>query len=247
METFSERAMAGALAVLLDPKTAEEDRTDAAWVVRGLHRRVPLTEALIADVGRALRCNLGAPGALARLLVVLHDPGVDASRTKNAVARAAELALQRGCLPGLHTLVLAAFDDPAWSEIARDEYGAAAFAWAISDLPARRTEALMLLGGWIRLRDAVPEWVGLEIRRRPTLVALLRPPVAMAWRLHAAAPTAEGWHFVLSVDGKGEFFAPDAFGASLDDAVKTLGEAIAEEPHATARVVLASWLSRLGG
>jgi hypothetical protein len=247
MQTFSERAMSGAFAVLLDPKTAEEERTDAAWVVRGLHGRVPLTEGLLANVGRAVRCNLDAPGALARLLVVLQARGVDTSRTKNAVARAAEGAFRQNCLPGLHTLVLAAFDDPAWSEIARDEYGEAAFAWAVSDLPAQRTAALMLVGGWIRLRNTIPEWLGREIRRRPTLVASLRPPVWMAWRLHASAPTAKGWRYVLSIDTKGELFAPEAFGASLDDAMNTLGEAIAEEPDATARVVLGSWLSRLGG
>lgn len=245
MDTFAERAISMALAVLLDPRRRADERTDAAWVVRGLFRRVPATEARVADVGRALAANLDAPGALARLLVVLQAPGVDTSRTKTAVARAAEMALRQECLPGLHTLVLAAFDDPAWYELARDKHGAAAFTWAIADLPGRRTEALMLVGGWIRVRGVVPVWACAEIRRRRGLIASLRPPASMAWRLHASAPTADGWQFVLSIDHAGEFFAPEAFGTAVEAAVRTLCEAIEQEPDEAARVVLGSWLLRL--
>jgi len=247
MDTFAEREISMALAVLLDPRRRAEERADAASIVRGLFRRVPVTEALVADVGRALAVNLDAPVALARLLVVLRASGVDASRTRCAVSLAADLAFRHGCLPGLHTLILAAFDDPAWSELARDEHGAAAFTWAIADLPARRTEALMLLGGWIRVRDAVPEWATFEVRRRPGLIASLRSPASMAWRLHASAPTADGWHFVLSIDHAGEFFAPEAFGTAVEAAVRTLCEAIEQEPDEAARVVLGSWLVRLAG
>jgi len=233
--------------VLLDLRATPEERTDAAWVIRGLFARVPPTEALIADVGRALACNLDAPGALARLLVVLQARTVDASRTRCAVSRAADLAFRQGCLPGLHTLVLAAFDNAAWGDIARDEHGAAAFTWAIGDLPMRRTEALMLVGGWIRLRDAVPEWARVELLGRPALLASLRPPAPLAWRLHASAPTTDGWRYVLSIDGVNELFEPERFSASLEAAVETLGEAIEQEPDAAARVVLASWLARLPG
>jgi hypothetical protein len=158
VKPFAERPMSGALAVVLDSQTAAEERTDAAWVIRGLLARVAPTGALMADVGRAFACNLDAPGALARLLVVLRAGPVYVSRTKSAVARAAELAFPQERLPGLQTQVLVAFDDPAWSELACNEYGAAASAWAISDLPARRTEALMLLGGWILLPGSIPEW-----------------------------------------------------------------------------------------
>ena len=163
------------------------------------------------------------------------------------MSRAAGLAFRQGCLPGLHALLLGVFDDPVWAELARDKHGAAAFAWAIADLPGRRTEALMLLGGWIRVRDLIPPWASAEVHRHPGLIASLRPPASMAWRLHASAPTADGWHLVLSIDSEGELFAPEAFAASLEAAMETLGEAIEQEPDEAARVTLASWLSRLAG
>jgi hypothetical protein len=247
MDTYAQRAMSAALVVLLDSRMAAEERTDAAWVVRGLWSRWLMTEALVADIGHALKCNLDAPGALARLLVVLRAPGVDASRTANAVGQATALAFRRGHIRGLHTLLLAALDDPAWFEIARDDYGAAVFAWAISDLPARRTEAVMLLSVWIRLQDAVPSWASSELRRRPELIALLRPPTLMAWRLHSSAPTAGSWRFIVTSCGVADLVTRESFGESIELALETLGEAIAQEPDDAARVVLASWLSRLAG
>jgi hypothetical protein len=69
----------------------------------------------------------------------------------------------------------------------------------------------------------------------------------MAWRLHVAVPTPEGWRYVTSIDGTNDRVTREIFGTSINDAVQTLSESISAEPDAAARFVMATWLARLAG
>jgi hypothetical protein len=68
------------------------------------------------------------------------------------------------------------------------------------------------------------------------------------WQLYRAAPTTHGWRWIAGIPEQGQqLLEASAFGEQLDQAVETLQSAMADEPNAARRVVLARWLVEIAG
>ena len=156
MEGFADQALRSALVVLIDASADVDDKLAAAWVVRCVLGRSTGTEAMIAGVAGALVRVLDAPEVIPLLAAALRSRVVDRSRVAGAFARAADHALANQHMAALHGLVLEMLDEPTWCDRVRDEHGAPALGWALDGLPERRTEALLLIGVWLRTRGSVP-------------------------------------------------------------------------------------------
>jgi hypothetical protein len=204
------------------------------------------SEAVCADVARALVHVLDVPETVHFLMSALRSRTVGPSRVTLAVTHAADRALANQLFEALHAVVMEALDEPAWHDLVRDEHGAAALEWALAGLPGRRTETLLLIGAWVRARGSLPAWASAAYRGRPNLLVLLRPPGQLAWSIHCAAPTASGWSYLAGTRERDSFpVGTEAFGVQSETAFETLGHAIEQEEEGPRRVVLAGWLTRL--
>jgi hypothetical protein len=241
---YARRVFDDALSVVVDNQSCRNtDRSTALLVVQFAALFVRFDEQICADLVNIVARRLGEVDVVGVLLNTLRQNCRDREKLAPAIARLAARAYRRGPRTSLLPIVLVALEVDEWREALRDSWVHEALALVLED--GVSSIAATIIDRWIDAHETVPGWIRPIIQQRPRL--LHKCGSSMAWRLHVAVPTTAGWRHMVSIDGTDERVTTEAFGACLDDAMRTLREAISTEPDDAARVVLASWLARLAG
>jgi hypothetical protein len=241
---FARRVFDDALSVVVGNQSCSRtDRSTALFVLQFAALLVQFDERLCTDVMNIVARSLDDTAVIQGLLRTLRQNCRDPEKLASAIARLASRAYRNGPRTSLLPIVLVALEVDEWREVLRDSWVHEALALALED--GVSSIAATIIDRWIGAHETVPGWIRPIIQQRPKL--LRKCGSAMAWRLHLAVPTSAGWRHMVSIDGTEERVTAEALGASLDDAITTLREAISTEPDDAARVVLASWLARLTG
>lgn len=240
--SYARCAFEHALTIIGDAGAPATDRSQAVLVAHTLGAFVPFDERLASDTMNVIARRLAEADVVYFLLKTLRDNLVDPSPLAMPVARLAARAHRRGPRASLLPIVVLAVEQPEWCDELRDTWVHEALSWALNLglLPM----AAKVVTRWIAEFERVPGWLRGALAQRPELLRQCGPSVA--WEVHQAAPTTEGWKLLAHID-KEHVVRPEAFGMSLQAAVRTLAHAIAEMPEEAARVVLAMWCARLGG
>lgn len=249
--TFAERTFAVATVTLGDERADEDEREDAALIIGTLLRNgcLCLTEAELADLFCALTGALDVYLAVRRVLDGVRGlrPPQVVERAGYGVERLMDRAYRDGEHDALGKLVDAALDEPLWAPRVRDEWGKAAFIYAVNHVPETKYRAAFLVSGWLHAFGRVPDWMAEIAEAYPDLVASTHVPREVRWRLHMAAPTVQGWKTLASALGRTPTIDPALFGHTVDVAVTTLEVAIGETADEKTKSVLRSWLHELTG
>jgi hypothetical protein len=125
--------------------------------------------------------------------------------------------------------------------------------WVREVISARLLEGRLPLVGvmlaqWLPGRTEVPAWAHVILREHHAILVDDEMSSFKRWRLHAAAPTEEGWRLFASCPEEREHFVwPRPFEMRMKLALSTLEEAIEHEPEGATRVTLARWRVALMG
>lgn len=238
---YARRAFEDALEVIDEPTTRATDRSQAAFMTQFLSMLVRFDERLIADTMNVITHRLADADVIYFLLKTLRDHLIDTSPLTLPMCRLAARAHRQGPRRSLLPIVLVAVEEPEWCEALRDSWVHEALSTALEDgaLPT----AANIISKWIDGLEAVPGWLRGALEQRPDLLRECSPMVA--WDVHEAAPTTDGWKWLAATD-KEHDLAPEAFSMTLRAAAETLDKAIDETPDEAMRVVLAIWRARLG-
>ncbi len=242
--SYARRVLDEALAVIRAPGSSPTDWRDAAWVVFSAARcSIDFVGALAADVVQVVGERLGEPAVPYYLMWAIRRHGHDLGVHSDAVARLCDRALREGMRESLQALVTNAVHVPPWRAGLQDDWVQQAVVGRFESGQLLRGAAM--LAPWLRERTSVPDWVRSLVQQHPCLVADYHIPVAMRWRLLAAAPSKEGWRLLAAAGPDDHAVASAEFGAEIEAAMSVLESAITDEQDDAVRPVLARWLVQL--
>lgn len=230
-------------------RATPEGRATAAKTARVLVRalfRERVDERLATDMANVITRRLDEPAVVRHLLRALVCGCPSHEKLAGGIERLAEQARGRSLRESLWHLVCTMIETPPWATGVRAEWASDALAYAMAHDEAEDLRPERVIGSWLDLYSAVPDWMGAAIHQRPEL--LVSPLLACEHvrLLHSAAPTAKGWR-LLAGHPYYRKHGFDGFGSELDVALDSLDRALGEERDGAKRLVLARWLGEIGG
>jgi hypothetical protein len=227
------------------------DRIAAARVAHALVGALYLRhvdDALGKEIVTALNARLDEPQVVRHLLRSLVIGSGSHAELAGDVELAAGEAVARGFGASAMHLVCGMLETEAWRDRIREAWAEFALAHAMAQGEAGGASPERLIRAWLDLHGVVPGWMAAAIQQRPELLVSPHLPTRWVWPLHLAAPTTKGWRLLAGhLNHAHHVLDPGGAGMELDTALETLDMALAEEHFMTQRLVLACWLTEIGG
>jgi hypothetical protein len=220
------------------------DRRDAARTLYHVARcDLDLDERRLTDVMSAIAQRIGESEVVHHLLHLVSRRPRNVEALSPAVVRLCDLA-QREHPDSLFQIVAHALRVPAWRRGLRADVVAQLAALRLAAGHARGAVAIL---AECAKSPLLAECVHLILSQHPRLLADESLSSAERWRMHTAAPTADGWRILASRRGETEGDVRQrGFETAVDMAISSLERAIESEPEGQTRLVLARWRVQLG-